>query len=320
MGSSSYIHGGASLFTITTPLGPDKLLLKGMTGSEGMSRLFRFDLDLLSEDPDIDFTQIIGKNVTIAATQADNTPRYFNGIISRFSQAGADETFTSYRAEMVPWLWLLTRTADCKIFQQMKVTDIIKQIFGTVSSAAFTDSTKATYQKLDYCVQYRETAFNFVSRLMEEYGIYYFFQHGKSSHTLVMGDDPSANANLSGQNSFRFYFQTHDVLDEDVVDGWEAEQEMRTGKCTLTDYNFETPGTSLLTSTSTIDSVGGNTNYDTYDYPGKYLTQSDGTTLTKIRMQEEEAVYKVIHGTSDARSMVSGYKFTLDGPLSPGHE
>ena len=137
MGSSSYIHGGASLFTITTPLGPDKLLLKGMTGSEGMSRLFRFDLDLLSEDPDIDFTQIIGKNVTIAVTQADNTPRYFNGIISRFGQAGADEIFTSYRAEMVPWLWLLTRTADCKIFQQMKVTDIIKQIFGTVGSSGF---------------------------------------------------------------------------------------------------------------------------------------------------------------------------------------
>ncbi len=311
MGSSSYIHGGASLFTITTPLGPDKLLLKGMTGSEGMSRLFRFDLDLLSEDPDIDFTQIIGKNVTIAVTQADNTPRYFNGIISRFGQAGADEIFTSYRAEMVPWLWLLTRTADCKIFQQMKVTDIIKQIFGTVSSAAFTDSTKATYETLDYCVQYRETAFNFVSRLMEEYGIFYFFQHAKTGHTLVMGDDPSANADLPGQNSFRFYFETHAVLDEDVVDGWEAEQEMRTGKCTLTDYNFTTPSTSLLTSTSTIDSVGGNSSYDTYDYPGKYLTQSDGTTLTKIRMQEEEAVYKVIHGTSDGRSMVSGYKFTL---------
>jgi type VI secretion system secreted protein VgrG len=311
MGSSSYVHGDTSLFTLTTPLGKDKLLLKGFTGSEGMSRLFRFDLDLLSEDPSIDYTQIIGKSVTIAVTQADATPRYISGIISRFGQGGADETFTAYRAEMVPWLWLLTRTADCRIFQSMTVVDIIKKIFTDLGFNDFTDATKGTYQALDYCVQYRETAFNFVSRLMEEYGIFYFFQHAQGSHTLVFGDDPSANADCPGQNQFRFYFQTHDVLDEDVVDGWQVEQELRTGKCTLTDYNFETPGTSLLTSTATIDTVGGNSQFDTYDYPGDYLTKSDGTSLTKIRMQEEEAVHLVISGTSDARSMVSGYKFTL---------
>ena len=95
------------------------------------------------------------------------------------------------------------------------------------------------------------------------------------------------------------------------MNGWQAEQELRTGKCTLTDYNFETPSTNLLATTATIDTVGGNSQYDTYDYPGKYLNKSDGQSLTKIRMQEEEAVHLVIHGTSDARSMVSGYKFTL---------
>ena len=308
---TSFVHGETSLFTLTTPLGPDKLLLKGFKGSEGMSRLFRFDLDLLSADPNIDYTQIIGKSVTIAVTQADGTPRYFNGIISRFGQAGADETFTSYHAEMVPWLWLLTRTADCRIFQNMTIPDIIKKIFTDLGFNDFTDSTKGTYASLDYCVQYRETAFNFVSRLMEEYGIFYFFQHAQGKHTLVLGDDPSACANCPGQDQFRFYFETHAVLDVDVVNGWHAEQELRTGKCTLTDYNFETPGTSLLSSTATIDAVGGNSQYDTYDYPGKYLNKSDGQSLTKIRMQEEEAVHLVIHGTSDARSMVSGYKFTL---------
>ena len=110
-----------------------------------MSRLFRFDLDLLSEDPSIDYTHIIGKSVTIAVTQADGTPRYFNGIISRFGQAGADETFTSYHAEMVPWLWFLTRTADCRIFQNMTIPDIIKKIFTDLGFNDFTDSTKATY-------------------------------------------------------------------------------------------------------------------------------------------------------------------------------
>ena len=83
----------------------------------------------------------------------------------------------------------------------------------------------------EYCVQYRETDFNFVSRLMEEYGIFYFFQHEQGKHTLVLGDDPSANVDCPGQSEFRFYFETHAVLDEDVVNGWQAEQELRTGKC-----------------------------------------------------------------------------------------
>ncbi len=308
---TSFVHGETSLFTLTTPLGKDKLLLKGFRGSEGISRLFRFELDLLSEDPSIDFTQIIGKNVTIAVTQADGTPRYLSGVISRFGQGGADETFTSYHAEMVPWLWFLTRTADCRIFQKMKIPDIIKKVFTNLGFNDFTDSTKGSYTARDYCVQYRETDFNFVSRLMEEYGIFYFFKHEQDKHTLVMGDDASANANCPGQNQFRFYFETHAVLDEDVVDGWHAEQELRTGKCTLTDYNFETPSSSLLATSATLDSVGGNSQYDTYDYPGKYLNKGEGVPLTKIRMQEEEAVHLVINGTSDARSMVSGYKFTL---------
>ena len=128
MGRASYT-AKTSLFKIDTPLGKDKLLLKGFRGSEGMSRLFRFELDLLSEDPNISYTDIIGKNVTISLKQADGTPRYFNGVISRFGQGGSDEIFTSYHAEMVPWLWFLTRTADCRIFQNKTIPDIIKKIF-----------------------------------------------------------------------------------------------------------------------------------------------------------------------------------------------
>jgi type VI secretion system secreted protein VgrG len=308
---TSFAQADASLFTLTTPLGKDKLLLKAFRGSEGMSRLFRFELDLLSEDPGIKYTDIIGKSVTISLKQADGTPRYFNGVISRFGQGGADVRFTTYRAEMVPWLWFLTRTADCKIFQNMTIPDIIKKVFQGLGFNDFSDSLKASYQARDYCVQYRETDFNFISRLMEEYGIYYFFKHEQGKHTLVLGDDPSANSDCPGQNQFRFYIETTAVLDEDVVNGWNAEQELRTGKSTLTDYNFETPSSSLLASTATIDTVGGNSQFDTYDYPGKYLKKNDGESLTKIRMQEEESVHLVVHGTGNARSMVSGYKFTL---------
>ena len=308
---TSFAQSDTSLFKIDTPLGKDKLLLKGFRGSEGMSRLFRFELDLLSEDPGISYTDIIGKSVTISLKQADGTPRYFNGVISRFGQGGSDEVFTTYHAEMVPWLWFLTRTADCRIFQNMTIPDIIKKIFNDLGFNDFSDSLKGSYQPREYCVQYRETDFNFVSRLMEEYGIFYFFKHEQGKHTLLLADDPIANPDCPGQSHFRFYIKTSAVLDEDVVNGWHAEQELRTGKCTLTDYNFETPSRSLLASTATIDSVGGNSKYETYDYPGKYLKKNEGDSLTKIRMQEEESVYQVVHGTSGARSMVTGNKFTL---------
>ncbi|MGD1103779.1 MAG: type VI secretion system tip protein VgrG, partial [Terriglobia bacterium] len=145
--------------------------------------------------------------------------------MSRFGQGGVEGRFTSYHAEMVPALWFLTRTADCRIFQQKTIPQIIKQIFSDRGVNDVSDSLKGSYHPRDYCVQYRETDFNFVSRLMEEYGIFYFFKHEQGKHTLVLGDDPSANPDCPGQNQIRFYIRTGANLQEDAVDGWHAEQE-----------------------------------------------------------------------------------------------
>lgn len=306
----SYTQDGR-LFQIDTPLGKDALLLKGFSGTEGISRLFRFELDLLSEDPSISFADIIGKNVTVSLKQADGTYRYLNGFISRFAQTATEEVFTSYEAEMVPWLWFLTRNANCRIFQNKTIPDIIKQVFDDLGFNNYTDSLQGSYDTQEYCVQYRESDFNFVSRLMEEYGIFYFFRHEQGNHTLVMGDDPSAHADCPGQSSLRYTSVAGGALDEDVITGWRAVQELRTGKYTLTDYNFTTPSTSLLVNEPTIHNVGGNDKYETYDYPGEHLNKGAGQSLAKVRMQEEEAGHYIAHGTSEARALVSGYKFTL---------
>ncbi len=301
----------ATLFSINTPLGKDKLLLRGFKGSEGISRLFHFDLNLLSEDSGIDYTQIIGQTVTITLNLANETPRYISGVISRFGQGGSGGTFTSYYAEMVPWLWFLTRDANCLIFQNLKIPDIITQVFDNLGYHDYSNKTKGTYEPREYCVQYRESSFNFVSRLMEEYGIYYFFQHAQGKHTLVLADDPSPISECPGQSEFNLDVESTAITENDVITGWRFEREMRTGKYTLTDYYFETPSTSLVATVNTIDTVGGNTRLETFDYPGKYTTKDDGTSLVKTRMQEEEALFNVSHGTSNARSMVSGFKFTL---------
>jgi type VI secretion system secreted protein VgrG len=300
------------LVSLTTPLGTDVLLLAGFTGHEAISRLFSFHLDLLSEQRDpIDFAKIIGKNVTITVNLADNKTRYFNGLVSHFGQSGSDAGFTHYQMEVVPWTWMLTRYADCKIFHNKKVDDIIKQVF---SDRGFQDckfTLNGSYSPMEYCVQYRETDFNFISRLMEQNGIFYFFQHEDGKHTMVIADSSSAHEECPGQKNAGYNLVTGGIDEADVINSWRLEQELRSGKYTLTDYNFKTPSTSLLATEPTIVSVGGNSNFEIFDYPGEYPTRADGTAFAKVRMQEEEASHLLATGSSVCRAFTAGYKFTL---------
>jgi type VI secretion system secreted protein VgrG len=299
------------LFKIDTPLGKDVLLLRGFKGTESISRLFRFELDLLSENSSISFPDIVGKNVTISLKQPDESYRYLNGVISRFAQQATEEHFTSYSAEMVPWLWFLTRNADCRIFQNKSIPDIITEVFNDLGFNDYTNSLQGSYDPREYCVQYRESDFNFVSRLMEEYGIFYFFKHEQGKHTLVLADASTAHSPCPGQSSVR-YVTVSGGPQEDVITEWQIEQELRTGKYSLEDYNFQTPSTNLMVNEPTVDEVGGNSKFDTYDYPGEYLTKGAGESLARVRMQEEEAEHLVAHGMSQCRMFVSGYKFTLE--------
>src|ERR1700747_1649864 len=147
---------------IDTELGEDKLLLRGISGHEAISQLFRFRLDLLSEDDAIDFESIIVTPVTLHLEIVDGE-RFFHGVVSRFSQGEQDGRFTNYRAEMVPWLWLLTRTADCRIFQNKTAPEIVELIFKDLGFSDYKLKLFRSYRRRDYCVQYRETDFNFVS-------------------------------------------------------------------------------------------------------------------------------------------------------------
>ena len=293
-------------------LGTDVLLLQGFTGREGISQLFKFDLDLLSVKNDIQFEDIIGQNVTIRVLLSDgSSERYFNGFVSRFAQGGSGTTFTNYQMEVVPWLWFLTRNADCRIFQMLKIPEIIQTVFQNRGFTDFKSSLTGSYDPVDYCVQYRETDFNFVSRLMEHNGIFYYFEHENGKHTMVLADSPSAIQPCPDQSSASYSQSTGDLEAEDVVTAWHTEQELRTGKYSLTDYNFETPSTSLMANEPTMVSVGGNSQFELYDYPGDHLTQSHGTSVAKLRMQEEEASHKVVGGSSVCRAFTSGYKFDL---------
>lgn len=312
MADASYSQDNR-LLLIDTPLGKDVLLLQKLSGFEAISRLFSYELELLAYDNNsISFTDIVGKQVNITVQLPDGSPRYINGYVSRFTQGDTDDRFfTHYHAQVVPWLWFLTRQADCRIFQNMTPPDIISQVLNLSSFKDFRTNLKASYPKLEYCVQYRETAFNFVSRLMEEYGIYYYFDHTvEGKHTLVLADQSTASPTCPG-SPMSFDTQIGGLLDPEVINAWHLEQEVRTGKYTLTDYNFTTPSTSLLANEPTVVKLPASQGLELFDYPGLYTTKDEGDTTAKVRMQEEEASYLIVTGAGSYRGMMTGYCFEL---------
>jgi len=301
------------LIAIDTPLGTDVLLLAGFHGIEGISGLFSFELNLLSENHNIKFEDIIGKNVTVSIILADGDKRFFNGIISSFSQgrgggeAGGDSHYT---ATMVPWLWLLTRTADSRIFQKLSVPDIVEKIFTEKEFLDYKLLLNDSYDKRDYCVQYRETDFNFISRLLEEEGICYFFEHEEKKHTLILADASDKFKPCPKQESARYQISAGGWLEEDVITSLEKMQEIRPAKYTINDFNFEIPGTDLKVDVSTRQMLGPGER-EIYDYPGLYTKKAQGERLTTIRMEEEETKITSITGSSDCRAFTSGYRFNL---------
>jgi type VI secretion system secreted protein VgrG len=299
------------LLNVKTPLGDDVLLLTGFSGEEGLSQLFRFTLDMISDNASVAGKDLLGQGVTFSIRLADDSLRHFHGIVSRFSAGDEDENGRrAYRAEVVPWLWFLTRNSDCRIFQKMTAPDIIQQIFKDRGFSDFQVKLRGHHAKREYCVQHQETDFNFVSRLMEEEGIFYFFEHADGKHKMILGD--KATAYVDGKQKEVDYPSDFGTLAlEDHIRSWEHAYEFRTGKFAQTDYNFETPSTSLATNANTVVSVPGNTKFEFFEYPGIYGMKSDGQPLTDVRMEEEEAQHDVVLGASIVRALTPGGKFKI---------
>ncbi len=315
------------LMSITTPLPPnpfgeDALILNGFSGQEGISQLFHFDLDLLGEGPVITHEAIVGQRVTVQLVLSGEHIRVFNGYISRFVQTGSESGVHHYRAEMVPWLWFLTRTTDCRIFpvpnkdlgRQITIPDILEEIFHDLhfTDYRFHEDVKPSFEPLEFCVQYRETDFNFVSRLMEQYGIFYYFEHAAGTHTLVMGNSTAVHQSVPTQTTVNFAPDSR-ALDDDAILELEFDKEIRAGRYAHRDFNFSmgVAGRLLQHQEPSIIELGGNANYELFDYPAEAPNRDQIQRLGGIRIQTEEAQHYLIRGRSSCRAFVSGYKFRL---------
>lgn len=307
IGSGEALTQDGRLLGVTTPLGKDVLLLQEVAGDESLSELFSFHLLMMSKNQDIQPEQLVGKAVDVRINQLNGGQRWINGYVSRMWAGGLNERdLREYRAEIVPWLWLLTRTTDCKIFQNKSPLDVIEQVF---KDNGFTDFETTMVSDrgptLEYIVQYRETAYNFVARWLEELGIFYCFRHQQGKHTLVLADKNSAcKAVAEGQVNFRRH-------DPNEIASWVHDYSFRSGKTTQTDYNFETPSSSLLTTTTTTVKLPDLSNYELFDYPGRYTKKNYGDQLTRRRIEDEEATYHSVSGASQNASFFAGGKFTV---------
>ncbi|MFA7940945.1 type VI secretion system Vgr family protein [Pseudomonas brenneri] len=300
------------LAKITSPLGPDVLLLNEMGGGEELGRLFYYDLQLNSLDANIDLNQLLGKPMSVGLQLADGGERYFHGIVARCSQNIDQGQFASYQVTLRPWLWLLSRTSDCRIFQNLSIPQIIKQVFRDLGFSDFEDALSRPYREWEYCVQYRETSFDFVSRLMEQEGIYYFFRHEQDRHVLVLADAYGAHATVPGYTSVPYYPKDEQQRERDHMHNWHLAQQVQSGSLELNDYDFQRPSASIdVRSAMPRPHTAGD--YPLYDYPGTYVKSEDGEHYARTRIEALQTLHEQVEFSGNARGLGAGHLFSLTG-------
>jgi type VI secretion system secreted protein VgrG len=305
---------------LTTPLGENALALSRFSGTEGLSELFEFRIRAVSTQGGLDFASAVGQGSTITLNAQDDKKRYFHGVMTEARWAGTQEDLYTYQLVLRPWLWLLTRTSDCKIFAQMSPIAIIKQVFSDRGFSDFRDATTGSPPTLEYCVQYRETDFNFVCRLMEAYGIYYFFEHADGKHTLVLADAKSSHQQVPGLPSLPYDpFADGGRREQQYLDTWSLGRRAQSGVFVLEDYGYRKPSANLLAQTQNPGGYQHDSmemfdyHYGYVDTEGNNLVDKDvGDKFTKYRVEAAQSLDKRRSSSGGAPSLFPGGLVTLE--------
>lgn len=306
---------------VDPPAGIGDLLFERMSATERLSEPFFYELSVLSTKRDIGADKVLGHPVQVSVEMPAGGKRTFHGLVTRFVRTGQQNTGTTdaarllyrYQLRLQPWLWFLSRTADCRVFQKKSVTDIFKAV---VQGHGFTDyrlSVNASYPPLEYCVQYRETDLNFLSRLLEDAGIWYYFEHKDNKHVMVLGDDTATHATAQGYEKVRFAQGLGGRAMVDAIESWWVEHLVQPGAYATTDYNFETPHTSLLKSTAKSRPYA-HSDLEIFDFPATPtdLTAGAVDAVAKVRLAEAQTEYERFHGgASHCAGLRTGSKFSL---------
>ncbi len=286
---------------------PTEFLVTRYRGTEGLCQLYRFELDLVADFQPLDFDAIVGAP-TCLSINAENGTRHFHGIISRFEVAGYSGNRYRFRAELVPTVWLLTHRYSSRIFQNKKVTEIVAEVLenGGIAGDRFEFDVKQESDPREYCVQYRETDYNFICRLMEEEGIYWCFRQTEDAHILVM-TNTSTYIPIEGDPELCFVPPGGMVKSADHVGRFRFGQSVRPGAVVLNDFDFKNPKLKLQVSSDN----GRDQSLEISDYPGEYVKQAQGSKYARIRAEELETGRKNASGQSNCSRLESGKTFKL---------
>jgi type VI secretion system secreted protein VgrG len=304
--------GSDSPATIDTPLGAD-VRFHAMGGIEGLSRPFAYEIDVVSDRSDIAASELLGQSVTVNLSVGDDDGdvRHWNGRVTALQYIDtSDDGDSRYRLTVRPWLWQLTRSADCRVFQQMSVPEIVTQIF---QDRGFTDFEKTLfedYQQREYVVQYRETDFQFISRLLEREGIYYFFRHEDDKHTLVLTDSSQAHSPSPGCEQLPFApDDEHRDATTQYMSQWKSESQLETGVFAQADYDFTKPRVQLFAQSSSPDDAAAG--LQVYDYPGGFDNFANADAYARLRLEQSRRDVQRWTGETNARPLAVGATFKL---------
>ncbi len=300
-------------FELTTPLGANTLLFSNLVANEGLSQVADFQIECLSAETSIDLDGILGKLVSLRASIPDEKDRFFTGYVIGISHVSTQDRYQAYRLQVRPWLWFLTRTTDCKIFQSKTVPDIIKEVFADHKIAEVRDALTGSYKTWDYCVQYRESDYNFVCRLMEQEGIYYFFEYKKDKNVLVLADAYSAHSPIDGSADIEFVENAGAQEESDYISDWSYQRQVQPGKMVLTDFDFTKPSVKLE-GTAAVPREHGEGKHEIFDHPGDFEYKvSDGKHYAQVRVDELQAQFELAQGRTNVRRLAAAHLFTLKG-------
>jgi len=297
---------------LTTPVGKDVLALVDFSGSEGLGELFEYHLEAVSEQENIDFDQAIGQGCMVKLKTDDGKTRIFHGIMTEAQWTGWHREYWRYHIVLRPWLWLLGHKADCRIFLDKTVKDIIQEVFTKAGFSDFEFRTTASYDKIDYCVQYRESDLAFVCRLMEHFGIYYFFEPSEGKHTMVMADSRSSHKTIPDLPKVTFNPSAGAYQDEEqTLHHWVSQRRFRTGKVQFNDYDYQQPKKDL-TAPKEASEKYAHSKLEVYDYFYKYDDKGKGEHLAQFRLEAEQAIDHRRRSEGDAASLYPGGLVTVE--------
>lgn len=281
-----------------------------MHATERLDAPYVYEIEVVSDNPELSPNDVLGEPVTVTA-MVEMEPRHYSGIATSLQSLGVQGESFVYRVVLRPWLWLLSRTADCRIFQDKTVVDIVKQVFRDRGFSDFEERLTASYEPRPYVVQYRESDMHFVRRLMEDEGIYFFFVHEPGKHVLVLCDSQSAHEPTPFHESLPHLPPDHQrSLLVDYLETWEMVYEAETGAFALTDYDFLAP-TAMLDVVKAQPEGHGYADYEVFDYPGNYTDTGRGEAIAKMRMEEVKATAYRVRAEGNARGLQVGSTFTL---------